>query len=159
MGGTSKLEFESRAPCGNGGDARGAVVQLRDGSDHRKPEPSAAHIAAGSRWIGAIERLEQVRQVLRRDRGAGIRHGYADAMIRDILHADIDAPTLWGMRHGVFEEMIDDTSRELGVDRRPVSALHCARNSDVLLFETTMQIVQRLVDQVRDIRRGSMQRE
>ena len=52
---------------GHGMDVDGPEVVLDDPVAHREPEP-------GSRGLGRVERLEQVREVLRRDPGPRVRH-------------------------------------------------------------------------------------
>src|SRR5205823_14911404 len=95
-----ELDVEARSAGWFGGNVGRAVVQLRDGRDHCQTESRSTALVARARWIGPIERLAQVRQVLGGDRRSAGHDGEPHATPADVLDTDADAATARRMRHG-----------------------------------------------------------
>src|SRR5204863_5016126 len=92
-----------------------AAVQLGDGGHEREPERGAA--VSRPRWVGAIERLEQVRQVGGGYPGAAVFYRHAHTGGSEWLQLDANRFALRRMAHCVLEQVIDQASDKPRIHR------------------------------------------
>ena len=125
-------------------------MRLDDRSGDRQPQPRAAGRPV-ARLLPPVEALEDVRQVLPRDPGAGILQPDGSPPIRRK-----DAPALFSAR-GVFERILgqvgDHLLERLRVSRHSDPRLDVARLHRAPVVQT--QLVQRLVDELVELERLS----
>src|ERR1051325_4603390 len=115
-GRSGELDLEAGAGpvSGDVGGAYRAPVEMRDGRDHRQPEADPR--APAARLVGAVERLEDVRQVLGCNRDTGVLDHEAPARVRSPRnnpHAAAGGRELTR----VVEQLLNDSGRKLGVSR------------------------------------------
>ena len=93
-----------------------ASVQMRDGRDEREAKPGPSVLRARARRIGAIERLEEMRQVSSGDARPRILHGEAHAVPGKGVEPHLDPAAHGRELQRVREQVIDQATDELGID-------------------------------------------
>ena len=94
-----------------------ASVQMRDGGDEREAKPAPSVLRACARRIGAIERLEEMRQVSSGDARPRVLHGKAHAVPGKGVELHLDRAAHGREQQRVLEQVINQATDELGIDQ------------------------------------------
>src|SRR6266699_4508176 len=134
-GGGREIDLEAHAIAIAVARARGAAVQPGDGRHQGEPQAGPGPPTAG--LVRPVERLEDMRQVVRRYPGPRVLHGEPDAAAGRLSAgaAHHDAATDGRVLDSVVEQVLDQPGHELVIERRaPRVAFERVHDRQVLLL-------------------------
>ena len=152
-GGGGDIHFDASALSGHTGRPGDTAVQMRNRGDQREAQARAALRRARAGGIGAIERLEQVRQIVPGDAGPRILDGEPQsAAPGNGCQLDADGSTQGSELQRVVEQMVDQTADELGIDQdRGLSGAQCPFDDEVAFLAAPAQPVEPVANQSFDV--------